>query len=183
MPSKITVPDYFIQFLDPTIKDLRDLLYKQSMSSIPSSTLRESLEIAQEGRGSLKAQVPHFWATILHDGRGAVRKNPDGPMLAYYRDVTNDPRIANGYPERLDQVLKLSEVISPEQFRADVKSGELILARSVGPTQATNFFDNDVGFSGFKQKVVDTVLARFRQFSKAYATGVSFEVRTRVTIK
>ena len=183
MSSQITVPDYFIQFLDPTIKDLRDLLFKQSVSSIPSNTLRASLKIVADGRGSLKAQVPHFWASILHDGRGPVKKDPEGPMLAYYRDVTNDPRVNTGYPERLDQVRKLSEVISRQQFSDDLASGELILRRSVGPTQATDFFDNDVGFSGFKEKVANTVLARFKKFSKAYAKGVSFEVRTRVTIK
>ena len=102
-------------------------------------------------------------------------------MLAYYRDVANDPRIANGYPERLSEVQKLS--LTSVQFSEAVKSGELILRESVGPTVGKKFFDNDVGFAGFKQKVADTVLARFQKFSRAYAKGVSFEMRTRVTFK
>lgn len=85
-------------------------------------------------------EVPFYWAVYYHDGRGPITARP-GKYLAFFKDPDKDPRIpGRNYPVRSADVRTLREAISKAEFRRLVDSGELILAKRVGPAKAHPFF-------------------------------------------
>jgi hypothetical protein len=120
-----------------------------------SRTLKKAMyaPITHEGKTISKGmiRVPHYWAKYFHDGRNAVQKFPKGPMLIYYKDPSQDPRIQPNYPVYKSDVRKLTK----EQFLRDREAGKLIVVPAVGPTaQPQNpFFSNTGGMAGFDTEV------------------------------
>jgi hypothetical protein len=97
-----------------------------------------------------RLRVPHYWAKYFHDGRNAVKKFPKGPMLIYYKDPSQDPRIQPDYPVYRSDIRKLSDTEFAEARAAD----KLIVVPAVGPTKKKNpFFSDTGGMAGFKEEV------------------------------
>lgn len=90
-------------------------------------------------RSTFFVEVPFYWALYYHDGRGSIKARP-GKYLAFFKNPERDPRIQGGYPVRAADVRSLRDAISKSEFRRLVDSGELILAKRVGPAKAHPFF-------------------------------------------
>ena len=119
----------------------------QAKRAIDSQTLKDSLRIELVPQTQqVVIGVPHYWAIYYHDGRGPINAKP-GHFLVYFKDPANDPRIARGYPERAEDIVRLTK----EQFYTSLRAGELIVAKRVGPAAPHPFFTR--GMDGFQDKV------------------------------
>ena len=176
---------YESQFKQRIRRDIRQELEEQAIASIPSLTLSNQVKVDEIAEGKFRARVPHYWASIFHDGRGPVRSKEGGPSLLFFRDPDKDPRLAAGYPERYAQVQYLREGkrMDGKKLAAMVKNDEATLTRSVGPAAGTYFFDNNKGFGGFVQRIRDLVVDRFSSFSARWAVDLSGEYRTQLKLK
>lgn len=109
---------------------------------IKSKTLRDSIEVqllVVDPAGVSAALVwPHYWAVYYHDGRGPLRP-VNGRFLVYFLDPEDDPRFQNGYPVRESDVKRLE--LSPEEFKAAIASGKMIVTNYVGPARGKRFID------------------------------------------
>ena len=138
---------------------IRALLRAGSAFVIPkikSKTLRQGLRSVIQFSGQRGyLNVPHYWASYLHDGRGRV--NPRYKRaLVWYKDPSQDPRIAGGRPVTRRQAM--TRRLSSAQFKRDYKAGKLVVRNNAGPTRsvkANPFFT--VGMRGFKE-VADNVV-------------------------
>lgn len=108
---------------------------------IKSDTLRDSIEIQLRVEGSMVESAlawPHYWAVYYHDGRGPLRP-VNGRYLVYFLDPEDDPRFKDGYPVRATDVKKLS--LTPEEFKAALASGKMIVTNYVGPAKGQKFIE------------------------------------------
>lgn len=165
-------------FKRPMRARLREMLYGRSLAAIPSDTLRRSLVVVKPTGlpNDLEARLPHYWAKILHNGRGPVSANPSSggsKFLLFYRNPADDPRLSRGRPRRVSQIRKGN--INPKQLRADLKAGKAVLTKNVGPARGRFFFDNFIGMRGFTADVRNMIAFRFQNYSRQIAREASFE--------
>jgi hypothetical protein len=78
----------------------------------------------------------YYWARFVNDGRKKIEAAP-GKVLVFFADPQDDPRIASDYPKKLNQLQRLQ--LSKEDFRRKRESGELIVAKAVGPAGGLEF--------------------------------------------
>ena len=110
---------------------------------------------------------PHYWAVYYHDGRGPLRP-VNGKYLVYFLDPEDDPRFQNGYPVRASDVKRLE--LSPEEFKAAIRSGKMIVTNYVGPAKGKRFIDR---IARRAAKIVGPLVQReFRQHVKAALADV-----------
>lgn len=135
---------------------------------IPSRTLRAALRIDEEIDGTtVRAilSVPHYWALYLHDGRGPIQAKPGG-FLVFFRDIRDDPRVSNGFPVRMSDIVRLTK----EQFREGLRRNRqhlaaggsplevpMIVVRRVGPAAGVAFFSE--GLAGFVDSEGGTIIS------------------------
>lgn len=123
---------------------MAERLRQQVRRLIESRTLRKSLSIRLVINGQEKVgaelYLPQYWAVYYHDGRGPVYP-VRGKYIVYFQNIEDDPRVSGGsnYPNRSSQIRRLR--LAPEEFRALVESGKLVVRRSVGPARAHPFFE------------------------------------------
>lgn len=136
---------------------------------IPSRTLRAALRIDEESEVSVVRailSIPHYWALYLHDGRGPIQAKPGG-FLVFFRDLRDDPRVQNGFPVRVSDVVRLTK----EQFREGLRKNRahlaaggsplevpMIVVRRVGPAAGVAFFSE--GLAGFVDDEGGPIIAR-----------------------
>lgn len=115
-------------------------------SKLDSDTLRKALFVEIiPNEDKVVVGVPHYWAIYYHDGRGPIRAKP-GHWLVYFKDPSQDPRLANGHPERAASIVRLSR----EQFLEALARDELVVVKSVGPAKPHPFFTR--GMDSFQSK-------------------------------
>lgn len=145
---------------------------------IKSETLRDSIEIQLRVDGTMVESAlawPHYWAVYYHDGRGPLRP-VNGRYLVYFLDPEDDPRFKNGYPVRAADVKRLE--LSPEEFKAAIASGKMIVTNYVGPARGQKFIDRLAKRSA---KLVQGIVNReFRRHVKAALDDV---LKLRITSK
>lgn len=94
------------QFLPLLAKKIAGKGENLARSKILSDQLRRGLYLQELTPTQYALIVPHFWATYIHDGRGAVTGKP---LLIWFRNPKDDPRLLNGNtPERLSQTRRLT---------------------------------------------------------------------------
>ncbi len=131
-------------------KMVGDKLSTYLRSVIESDSLRKSMRVEIDVEGELvlaRIVFPQYWAVYYHDGRGPVRPT-NGKFIVFFQDVEDDPRVSGGYPERVGDIKRLN--LSPAEFKALVKSGELIVRKAVGPAKSHRFLDKLRGNSSAK---------------------------------
>lgn len=124
--------------------------------------------------------IPHYWAVHVHDGRGpAYRPKGSGkPPFIWFKNPLLDPRLRNGStPRRVSQLRHLT----PSQFHAARRRGELVITRSIGPVAPTPFFSNaapDGGMFGFALTAEEVGKPFFRRFVREQLEDVlDMEIR------
>lgn len=133
MPAPTDLNAVFKQRLYEQIGRIAKVIARQA---IDSETLKDSLMIElRPTSDQIIVGVPHYWAIYYHDGRGPIRAKP-GRWLVYFKDPAEDPRIANGYPVRAADIVRLTR----EQFMEGLARGQLIVTKSVGPADPHPFF-------------------------------------------
>ena len=136
------------QFLPLALRAAYD--YCNIPLKIPSKSIRLSMTLEQDAPLRGRLNVPFYWATWYHNGRGGIEKGPNDGFLVYYKDPKQDPRIKSGYPVRRSDVKRLS----PYRFKQDRRAGKLIVRKSVGPTNRNfPFFSDTGGMIGFDSKL------------------------------
>lgn len=148
-------------------RKMAEKLRERVRFAIPSRTLRNSIQVrvtvADPNYIGAEIFLPQYWAVYYHDGRGPVRPR-NGKYLVYFANIEDDPRVAGGkdYPTRTSQIRRLR--LSPEEFRAAVQEGKLIVRKSVGPSTPHRFFDKLEGRA--VPLTAGQVLADFRAHAK-----------------
>ena len=145
---------------------------------IKSDTLKNSIEIALQVDGSMVGSAlvwPHYWAVYYHDGRGPIRP-VNGRYLVYFLDPEDDPRFKNGYPVRAADIKRLE--LSPEEFKAAIASGKMIVTNYIGPARGKKFIDRLATRAA--KAVAPIVLREFRGHVKAALDDV---LKLRLTTK
>lgn len=144
--------------------ELGRLGIKKVLPKIDSATLRDALTVIIEktGQGAYTSRlfIPHYWAVYYHDGRGAFGPK-DNAVLVFFADPKDDPRIQGGYPERANDIRKLSRAEYEFGLRKNREAYDrgdppyMIVTKSVGPAGAHPFFTKGmVGFAGSVEKDV-----------------------------
>lgn len=114
---------------------------------IGSSTLREAARLIVDAIGGrAEIFIPHYWAVYYHDGRDGFSAD-SGRFLVFFANPDDDPRLADGYPERAADIRRLTR----DEFYAGLAENErraesggtpfMFVVRSVGPAGAHPFFD------------------------------------------
>lgn len=142
-PSKPLIPQLLDRVLPLTFE------YVNTPAKIPSRSIRQMMTFDKRSVQSGFLNVPFYWATYYHNGRGPVRPQAK-TFLAYYRDPKDDPRYRQGYPIIPSQLKSLKDVISKEKFKEDRESGKLILTKGVGATQKNYPFFSDSATGGMR---------------------------------
>ncbi|MCP4612143.1 MAG: hypothetical protein GY845_25895 [Planctomycetes bacterium] len=97
---------------------------KRMRPGIPSRQMQKMLNryIVNKNTGCIN--VPHYWAVIIHEGRGPSPKSGPG-LLIWFSDPKNDPRLRNGkYPVTRADVRHLTKA----EFQRGVKRNRPIIA-------------------------------------------------------
>ncbi len=138
---------------------------REVRARIGSKTLRAALHLVID-ESELRARlfIPHYWAIYYHDGRGAISP-VNARKLVFFDDPRDDPRIGAGYPQRANQIRKLTKrqyerglEINRERF-ARGERPFMFVVDSVGPAAGQPFFDDlAVGAAG---RAAPTVLRIF----------------------
>lgn len=129
------------QFTEDLVLLMAERLRVAVRPLIKSETLRDSIEIQLLVDGGMIGAAlawPHYWAVYYHDGRGPLRP-VNGRFLVYFVDPEDDPRFKNGYPIRAQDIKRLE--LSPEEFKAAIASGKMIVANYIGPARGKRFID------------------------------------------
>lgn len=145
---------------------------------IQSETLKNSIEVQLLVDADVVGAAlvwPHYWAVYYHDGRGPLRP-VNGRFLVYFLDPEDDPRFKDGYPVRAKDVKRLE--LSPEEFRAALASGKMIVTNYVGPARGKKFIDRLARRAA--KLVGGLVLREFRGHVKAALDDV---LKLRITSK
>lgn len=108
-----------------------------------SRTLARSLTIKKGAPGVRHLYIPHYWARIVHDGRGPMSAAAvtRGGLFVWYKNPRLDPRNRGGYPVRATARRHLSR----SEFKRDLAAGRIIVARQVGGMRGNPFFLNSSG--------------------------------------
>lgn len=151
---------------------------------IPSQTLQKSLTYDIEIKKTvfrLTFSVPQYWAIFVHDGRPAIASQ--GIML-YYRNPSDDPRLAGGRPTNKSDVRSLAEFpgeyeegleINKQMFEDFPGGGRqqfMVMTNFVGPVGPRPFFT--VGLRGFGNTIRKAVRRKIQRRLKT-----SIDVKTR----
>lgn len=167
-----------VQFKKELALQMAERLRTAVRPYIKSETLRDSIEITLRVEGTLVESAltwPHYWAVYYHDGRGPLRP-VNGRYLVYFLDPEDDPRFRNGYPVRATDVKRLE--LSPEEFKAAIASGKMIVTNYVGPARGQRFIDR---LAKRAAKLVEPIVNReFRRHLKAALSDV---LKLRITSK
>lgn len=141
-----------------------------------SNTLAQfmKMEMVSEREGLIVSalSVPHYWAGILHFGRGPVSPQA-ASVLVWFRNPRDDPRYPGGvYPQRKSQIRKLTKgqwdfwVAQNRLARANNLPEPMIVRRWSGGTKPRPFFSNhppDGGMAGFPKRAFGLAAAAARQ--------------------
>lgn len=147
-----TSPKVFTREL---VQLLSDAAVAYARPRIHSKTLSNAIFSFVQSDTKGGAQIPHYWAVYLNDGRGSF-----GPVskkvLIYFRDPKDDPRLKGGVsPERYASVRSLTTAEfrfwagKNTLARRDGRPVPMIVRRRVGPMHGTGFFENNRGMNGF----------------------------------
>lgn len=171
-------PATFYGFLTTLAVDLSQAALPIARAVVPSRTLAEAMTArfngVIDGVGLSDLFVPHFWAVILHDGRGPVYPGVNSKFLVFFADSKDDPRLSNGYPVDPSDQRRLTKaefefgiaenhrrfLLNPSggkyQYMIVVKdqAGDPI---SVGPAEGSFFFT--IGMEHFEQSVAPEIIA------------------------
>lgn len=145
---------------------------------IPSRQMRRLLNIYTVNENTGCINVPHYWAVILHDGRGPSPRDGEG-LLIWFPNPNNDPRLRGGrYPVRRSDVRHLtkSEFQAAQRVNQQIikrykeRTGKFSLTKSDydqmnlymiiakrsprngGRVEGKYFMNNDAGMRGFGQE-------------------------------
>lgn len=131
---------------------------RRARTRIKSQTLKEALAFEIQSSERAVVFVPHYWAIYHHDGRGVVprRALPPGRYLVWYKDPSQDPRIAGGHPERASDIRRLSRA----EFQRDLLAGKLVVTKRSGPAAGNPFFSE--GLAGLDELVARRVTNEVR---------------------
>jgi hypothetical protein len=142
----------------------RYLLGRGRRGAHTSRQLARELAIVVSSRETGYIYSDPYWSVYFHDGRASIR----GKTLVWFRDPKDDPRLQRGRtPNRAANLKRFGQNIprlSREEFRRGVRSGKIVVRRSVRGTRATPFFSNTGGMAGFAADVDKIVAAEFRSF-------------------
>ena len=117
-------------FSDQLARSLAEDARLRVQKFIRSRTLRQALVVVEDTDGTFRLHVPHYWAIYYHDGRGPVVA-AKGHWLVYFKQPSQDPRIAGGRPERTNQIRRLTKA----QFLSALKAGQIVVTKKVRRTK------------------------------------------------
>lgn len=150
--------------------------------------LKAELVAEQPGIVLSALTVPHYWAHIVHRGRGPSRPSA-ASVLVWFRNPADDPRYPGGrYPQRLSEVRRLTKDewdYWREQNRIAQEAGRpepMIVARYSKGVEAKPFFSNkppNGGMVGFPDRAIGLANQASRDFiHKAIGKRMNWEVKT-----
>lgn len=174
-------------FLREVLRAVAARARRRVTPKIPSRTLRAALEVrVEEVVGTMFAvlHLPHYWALYVHDGRGPITKNKG--FLVFFRNPSEDPRLAGGYAKRAAEVRHLTRTewkSGLERNRRHIAAGgdpfdaPMIVVRRVGPAAGARFFtDGMIGF--LQEEAAPEILERFDRFMQRVIDDGLHESRT-----
>jgi hypothetical protein len=116
-------------------------------AGLASRTLEDSTQsrVSRQGtHATITFDWPYYWAAFLHDGRGATSPKR-ATHIIYFRDPSDDPRIASGYPKRKADIRRLTK----DEFRfwqnknaiarANNQPVPMVVTKTAGPFEGRHF--------------------------------------------
>lgn len=163
------------------LAELLERAFRAYYPRVPSRTLRKALTIQLgtretdllDNEGAL--YIPHYWAVYLHDGRGPVQPR-EAKFIVFYHRPQDDPRLVDGYPERVSDIRKLSK----GEFQAGLQRNRVhaqlglppfmyVLKddqgrpRSAGPADGTRWFERNEGVADKATPKIESILDKYVQ--------------------
>lgn len=156
------------EFIEKVTARIAQEAYDYAKPGIPSQTLRNDLTIVQPDKNHASIFLTYYWALYVHDGRLPFTKTY---VMRWFRDPQNDPRLVGGVtPARKADQLYLTTaeirywnhqnhlaelaVYGRRRRAGEPQVGPMIVTDHIRtPTQAQEFFENDVGMKGFRDHI------------------------------
>lgn len=94
----------------------------------------------------------YYWTRFFNDGRKAI----DGPLMIFFRDPDDDPRIQDDYPQKRATRRRLTK----QELRTARENDEVIVTRSVASASPERFIEE--GIRSARQIVPPVVLGKIQ---------------------
>lgn len=199
-------PATFHGLLTTLAYDLSQAALPVARSAVPSRTLASAMTarfngvvLGKEGQeGWSDLFVPHFWAVILHDGRGPVYPGVNARYLVFFVNSRDDPRLSEGYPVDPNDGRRLTKAefefgIRENERRYKLNPGGgrsqymIVMKDShdaplpVGPALGTFFFT--IGMESFERNEAPGIVERaFERMIQQDGPGSGVEPAARIRL-